>query len=1515
MFQVLWILFFLPEFLHIPTPDALKVHSYPPTDTQSLDPGFPITRLYLVIQEELPPGTTIIDLSSHPVLKNLLTSNLQTADGFQYRLMNTFDSHLFRISPSSGQLSLATRLDREALCASQKAQFCCNIRAQIPTTLLSEVSWKPVENVPKSQLCHLVAHISLQPNKDHLQSKELIDQQNLAQSSRLELIYLYIRLDDINDHTPQFATPVTSLNVPEDTPVGNLLHYFRIFDPDAGSYGLHEVKLTAVPLSSGNLQSSQQISSNSRGDTSSLVTTHPFEARLSRDGVSLILLSPLDRETIPAYDVTLTATDGDKLKPKSSQLSLRLLVTDVNDNSPMWVQQRRREESDNLESDEIILPNEPATTQFNVSMPEDTPIGSMIYWLQARDFDTGDNARLQYAIDTSAPGGLTALDYFSVQTTTGEVRLRTQLDYDTTSAEATGPEIEVPVIVRDSPRVGRQLSARATLYVHILDVNDIHPVIVASPLSPMPLRKPFQTQLSSVHPTAFGIWENQAPGQPVASILVSDPDTGDGGKVSCSVNHEFFKLAGESIKTDRFPTYPSSDYQDITAMNGIVGPTTYQLISVQKLDREQIPRHQVLLTCRDHDRVRPLVSTRRLDIEVIDENDNAPQFEDSPVVLVCQENAPPGQIIGRINATDKDVGENARLRFRIDDVNSNWVSVHSHTGEVRVNTVFDREIETERQFLVFVSDGTGSTAHTTSTQVRVRILDENDHAPHFTDLYFFSIPENSPPGTEVGRVSAEDEDSGENGKIHYLLRQPSKEFDLDKVTGKITVRSPRHDNSLGLAGSDFGSSLISALDREQQDAYELTVIAEDGGDPPRRSTTVVHIGLSDLNDHAPQFRYPTPHGPGSVLNVSCAQLSSQVIARVHANDSDSGRNGEIEYSIVRSSQLMSTRTKRETATIKNSSVPQEKFNRIHANNIEDNSKQGNDKNLQDLPKDNATNNLSLSMDHDLSTTRHVKSAPVNDPLIGGPTVNHFEINSYNGQLFLIHPILDCSQSAEVRLLIKAQDGGMPPRSSTALLTIHVYPTEQNSLFLPERRMLALDGTQNHDVAFTNKQLHNSNSWDGKSNSMDKRLQRKPTSVSIDPATQLFSGSSHWSAIIGLVIAMVVLVLLLCLMLVILRRRFLVEDQKIVNKREPGLNRTCEKGHPVGTAVKLIDGGRSGIYYKSGQVAQSIHDLNAGSPHQRSLSPATLTQVDDLNCSSVTLELSPPMVNTHYFCTMPPHSSSNTMTLNTGELAMLRCEGRPVQAGGDVRAIDSAIGFNSPGQVLYKTANGDLYGYVDPHLRNHLNRRGQHTYQTLQPNQHTQQEHGMTTEKRRTSQRNTDCFRRNMLVNGNQPCHIKNAGPYTPLLEITTNCFEKDAAAKLFQASQPDLSHDSVEESTRTSCQHTERETSDMGHLLGCDRAFSLTDLTPQKIELLPEMRLQSTTLRPQITDTTANRYMQTVISPTLSTFKAYGPSSYLRKTKSQKMATPKTTTVEMEQQSSNSSFGEHNHSNHTASFV
>ncbi|CAL8109270.1 unnamed protein product [Calicophoron daubneyi] len=1411
-FSVIWIIFMFPKGGIFPislaraTIPESSIADYSLAEGQQLAGGFPIARLYVAIPEELPPGSTITDLSNNPVVKNLLSNSngFQDNDAFHYRLINTFDSRLFRVGAATGRVTPATRLDREALCASQKAQFCCNSRAALPVSLMTDPNWKQDDELPKNQLCHLVAHISLQLKADSAKQTGLGDHGDIGTGNRVALIYLYIRLDDINDHTPQFSSQSNSLNVMEDTPVGSTLYYFRVSDPDAGSNSLRDVAIRVVPLSSSNSQTGTLLNADDL-----TLYKNPFSVQLNRDGVSLSLSNGLDRETVPAYDVTLTAMDGDKIKPRSSQMNIRIHITDVNDNAPVWVHQKagfKKGTSPSLSSESF----DPKSPRFNVSVPEDTPIGALIFWLQARDADNGDNARLQYGIDTTAPGGLAALDFISVQAATGEVRLRSQLDYDTTSGQLNGPEIEVPVVVKDSPRGGRQLSATATLVVNIMDVNDIHPIIVANPLTPEPLRQNFQHNAfgESQQPLSFIVWENRPPGQPIASILVSDPDTGSGGKVTCNVQSDYFKLASESTKNSYYASYPGSELQNLeTSTEGYSGPVTYQLVSTQRLDREEIGRHQVILTCKDHDHTRPLVSTRRLHIEVLDENDNPPTFSASVIHLSCPENSPPGQLIGKLNATDKDIGENARLRFWIEEADASWASIHSQTGEVRINTVFDREVEAERQFTAYVKDSADSKAHTASVQVKVAILDVNDHSPHFTDLYFFSVPENSPPGTEVGYVRAEDEDEGDNGKVRYFLRQPSREFELDKDSGRLSVRSSRIDGP-NLGPTDFLKNMVTTLDREQQDTYELTVLAEDGGVPPRSATTVVHVGLSDINDHAPEFRYPTPHGPGSVLNISCAQLSSQVIARVYANDSDTGQNGEIEYSIVRIPHA----TIRPKRTPKPGIEPSAQEVNVGVTQLNMTGITGT-KELRN--KANLTANASQESklakgDSAAANSRQVKSAPSStDILLGGPTEEHFEINSYNGQVFLIHPILDCSRPADVRLVIQAKDGGDPAQSSTATLMIHVHPTERNSeQTLPIHHVT---GAEFGPDAFSANHPPYPNPWTSKSGDV-KRTHRKYASAGSGSSGYFLSGTSHWSAIIGLIVAMVVLVLLLCLMLVILRRRFTIDSHKGPVKGEPNVNASTDKLRMVGTIVRP-GSGNEGIYFKGPRSAQSFRELSMNSTHLNSLSPSSLTPAEELQCATVNIA-----PNQHYFCTLP--SSSSTAALNSGEVAVLHRESASPSRTARKRGLDNSLGFGAGDQVIYKSPNGDLYGYVEPHLGRELLKRG-NTYQTLQRNQRKMNsmdhQDSFITD---TFRANTgECFRRNIFVDSYIPTKSTN---YTPLLDVFGN--GEQSLPKSIQSSQPDLCKKANppgrdQHSTTDSAQKP---------LLSSDRTLSLSDLTSSR---------------------------------------------------------------------------------------
>ncbi|VDP59906.1 unnamed protein product [Schistosoma mattheei] len=389
-------------------------------------------------------------------------------------------------------------------------------------------------------------------------------------------------------------------------------------------------------------------------------------------------------------------------------------------------------------------------------------------------------------------------------------------------------------------------------------------------------------------------------------------------------------------------------------------------------------------------------------------------------------------------------------------------------------------------------------------------------------------------------------------QVQYFLRQPSREFDLDKNTGKLTVRKNVIDIGKHHSNELFGK-FVSLLDREQKDTYELTAYAEDSGNPSRRANTVIHISISDVNDHAPEFRYPTPHGTGSLLNISCAQLGSQIIAHVHANDSDTGRNGDIEYSIIRQNSRPQLQKVKRSGDGDLLTDVQEK-SKIKVS--KDKNSQSNHTDSPDLKETTTVQDgVNKTVEtKNISNTRHVKWAPLSQILLGGPTEEHFDIDSYSGQLFLIHPIFDCSQPVDVKLLIQATDGGQPSKSSTAQLTLHIYPvtmtneldSENNQNTNNNNFMSVTDIRRNLD--FNRRISSSTNAWTDHKNSRPI-YQRAGFSVSSSGMTsnQRNITNYHWPAIVGLIVAMIVLVLLLCLMLIILRRRFIMDTRKLPNK--------------------------------------------------------------------------------------------------------------------------------------------------------------------------------------------------------------------------------------------------------------------------------------------------------------------------------------------------------------------------------
>ncbi|XP_027765827.1 protocadherin beta-15-like, partial [Empidonax traillii] len=163
-------------------------------------------------------------------------------------------------------------------------------------------------------------------------------------------------------------------------------------------------------------------------------------------------------------------------------------------------------------------------------------------------------------------------------------------------------------------------------------------------------------------------------------------------------------------------------------------------------------------------------------------------------------------------------------------------------------------------------------------RVEVTLEDINDHSPRFPhQRVTFTIPETSDLGSRFPLEAARDPDIGSNSVQAYSIA-PEKDY--------FSVSFGSRSN-----GDKYVELVLEkTLDREEQAEMDFSVIAVDGGSPPRSGTTQIHITVLDANDNAPVFtqdRYT-----GQVLENT---PEGSVVLSVLAADLDAGPNGDISY--------------------------------------------------------------------------------------------------------------------------------------------------------------------------------------------------------------------------------------------------------------------------------------------------------------------------------------------------------------------------------------------------------------------------------------------------------------------------------------------------------------------------------------------------------------------------------------------------------------------------------------------
>lgn len=302
------------------------------------------------------------------------------------------------------------------------------------------------------------------------------------------------------------------------------------------------------------------------------------------------------------------------------------------------------------------------------------------------------------------------------------------------------------------------------------------------------------------------------------------------------------------------------------------------LISVfLPLDREK--RDSYVLNLTIYDLGLPSKSAwHLLTVYIEDANDNAPQFlQDRGYTIIIPENTAIGKDVIQVGASDIDLGPNGDIVYSILTKTTKF-GINSTTGVVYVAGQLDREFVSTFNLKIEARDKAEKRSQKcTVTTLKIILDDVNDCPPQFIpSVYKARALEDLPVGTVVAWLETQDPDLGLGGQVRYSLANDySGWFEIDRTSGVIR--------------------LMKELDYERQQFYNLTVKAKDKGKPVSLlSVTFVEVEVVDVNEnlYAPYFTHFALTGlvkENSRIGTTILQLT--------ANDDDTGKDGEIQYSI------------------------------------------------------------------------------------------------------------------------------------------------------------------------------------------------------------------------------------------------------------------------------------------------------------------------------------------------------------------------------------------------------------------------------------------------------------------------------------------------------------------------------------------------------------------------------------------------------------------------------------------
>ncbi|XP_075825000.1 protocadherin gamma-A1 isoform X10 [Microtus pennsylvanicus] len=483
-----------------------------------------------------------------------------------------------------------------------------------------------------------------------------------------------------------------------------------------------------------------------------------------------------------------------------------------------------------------------------------------------------------------------------------------------------------------------------------------------------------------------------------------------------------------------------------------LNPRSGSLVTAGRIDREELCAQSAPCLLSFNILVEDDMKLFPIEVEIIDINDNTPQFQLEELELKMSEITTPGTRIPLPLGQDLDVGINSLQSYQLSANPHFFLDVQqgpegAQQPEMVLQSPLDREKDASHYLVLTASDG-GNPVHSGTLQIRVQVVDVNDNPPSFTQAeYHVSVPENIPLGTPLLKVNATDPDEGANGKVTYSFHNVDhsvvRKFQLDSYTGEIRNKEP--------------------LDFEEYKVYPMEIQAQDGAALMARAKVLVTV--LDVNDNAPEVgitsvttEVPENFPPGTI------------VALISVHDQDAGNNGHATcsipgnlpfrleklvdnyYRLVTERTLDREHSSRHNITITATDqgtppLSTQAHISLLVTDINDNPPVFEQDSYSVYIPENNPRGASIfsvkAQDADHNENALVTYSLVEDTIQGVPLSSYFSINSDTGVVYALQSF-DYEQFRDLQLRVMARDSGNPQLTSNVSLSLFLIDQNDNA---------------------------------------------------------------------------------------------------------------------------------------------------------------------------------------------------------------------------------------------------------------------------------------------------------------------------------------------------------------------------------------------------------------------------------------------------------------------------------------